>query len=320
MKLGSMNVPLSGMPFDAAMEYLASIGVEAVEIGCGGFPGNAHCDPEVLLNNEAELEKFKAVLEKNGLVISALSCHGNPVHPNKEIAEKADREFRNAVLLAEKLGVKVVNTFSGCPGDCPESQYPNWVTCPWPDDFGKILDYQWNEVLIPYWKEMAKFLNTHGVKAAFEMHPGFCVYGPESLLKIRDAVGDAVGANFDPSHLFWQGIDIPTAILQLKGAIYNFHAKDCYINPITTAKTGVLDVKPYSDEINRSWLFRTMGYGHDVAEWKQIVSTLRLCGFDGTLAIEHEDSLMSVKEGLEKAVSFLKEIIIREEPAQMWWA
>lgn len=320
MKLGVLNVPLSGMPFDKAMEYLASIGVQAVEIGCGGFPGNAHCDPEVLLNDEKELERFKSVLQSNGLEISALSCHGNPVHPNPAVAKKADAEFRNAVLLAEKLGVGVVNTFSGCPGDCPSSRYPNWVTCPWPDDYLKILDYQWNEVLIPYWTGMAKFLNEHGVRAALEMHPGFCVYGPESMLKLRAAVGEAVGANFDPSHLLWQGIDIPTALLQLKGMIYNFHAKDCYINPINTHKTGVLDVKPYANEIERSWLFRTMGYGHDTATWKQIISALRLCGFEGAVSIEHEDSLMSIKEGLEKAVSFLKEVIISEEPAEMWWA
>lgn len=319
MRLGSMNVPLSNIAFETAIEYLASIDVEAVEIGCGGFPGNAHCDPDILLHDEAELEKFKNVIKRNNMVISALSCHSNPVHPDKVVAGKADREFRNAVLLAEKLGVGVVNTFSGCPGDCPDSKYPNWVTCPWPDDFGKILDYQWNDVLIPYWKNMAEFLNEHKVKAAFEMHPGFCVYGPESMLKLRNAVGAAVGANFDPSHLFWQGIDIPTAIIQLKGAIYNFHAKDCYINPITTARAGVLDTKPYADEINRSWLFRTMGYGHDAEIWKQIISTLRLCGFDGAITIEHEDSLMSVKEGLEKAVAFLKDIIIKEPPAKMWW-
>lgn len=320
MKLGAINVPLSGMPFDAAMQYLASIGIEAVEIGCGGFPGNAHCDPEILLNSNLAMEKFKDTLKRNNLEISALGCHGNAVHPNKDIAEKADREFRNAVLLAEKLGVTVVNTFSGCPGDCADSQYPNWVTCPWPDDFGAVLDYQWNEVLIPYWQKMAAYLDNHGVKAALEMHPGFCVYGPESMLKLRAAVGGAVGANFDPSHLFWQGIDIPMALMELKGAIYNFHAKDCYVNPINIAKAGVLDVKPYANELNRSWLFRTMGYGHGAEEWKQIVSTLRLCDFDGTLAIEHEDSLMSIREGLEKAVAFLQEILIREQPAPMWWA
>lgn len=320
MKLGVINVPLSGMPFDEAMAYLASLGVEAVEIGCGGFPGNAHCDPEILLHDEAALNTFKDILAKNHLTISAFGCHGNPVHPNKTVAEKADREFRNAVLLAEKLGVGVVNTFSGCPGDCPEARYPNWVTCPWPDDFLKILDYQWNEVLIPYWKEMAGFLNEHHVRAAFEMHPGFCVYNPETMRRIHDAVGDAVGANFDPSHLYWQGIDIPTAIRELQGLIYNFHAKDCYIEPVNIRKYGVLDTKLYADEAHRSWLFRTLGYGHGTDEWKQIVSTLRMCGFDGTLAIEHEDSLVSIREGLEKAVACLKEVIITEKPAQMWWA
>lgn len=320
MKLGVLNVPLSQMPFAEAMAYLASMGVQTVEIGCGGFPGNAHCDPEILLKDEKALEEFKAVLKKNNLLISALSCHGNAVHPNKETAAKADREFRNAVLLAEKLGVGVVNTFSGCPGDCPASQYPNWVTCPWPDDYLKILDYQWNEVLIPYWKKMAVFLNEHHVRAAFEMHPGFCVYNPETMLRIHAAVGDAVGANFDPSHLYWQGIDIPTAIRELTGIIYNFHAKDCYVDPITTSKAGVLDTKPYANEPCRSWLFRTLGYGHGAEEWKQIVSTLRMCGYDGALSIEHEDSLMSIQEGLEKAISFLKEVLIQEKPAQMWWA
>ena len=320
MKLGVLNVPLSGMTFEKAMAYLASIGVEAVEIGCGGFPGNAHCNPEVLLNDEKALNEFKAVLEQNNLTISALSCHGNAVHPDPEVAQRADREFRNAVLLAERLGVGVVNTFSGCPGDCPDSKYPNWVTCPWPDDYLKVLDYQWNQVLIPYWREMASFLDAHHVKVAFEMHPGFCVYNPETMRRIHDAVGDAVGANFDPSHLYWQGIDIPTAIRELKGIIYNFHAKDCYVEPVNAAKNGVLDQKPYADELHRSWLFRTLGYGHGADAWKQIVSTLRMCGFDGTLAIEHEDSLMSIQEGLEKAVNFLKEVMISEQPAEVWWA
>lgn len=320
MKLGVLTVPLSGMDFDKAMEYLASIGVETVEIGCGGFPGDAHCKPEVLLRDKQELDRFRRILRDNHLEISAFSCHGNPVHPDKEVALKADREFKNAVLLAEELGVEVVNTFSGCPGDSENSVRPNWVTCAWPDDYPKTLDYQWNDVLLPYWGKTAEFLKEHGVKAAFELHPGFCVYNPETMLKIRKAVGDRVGANLDPSHLFWQGIDIQAAIGELKDCIYNFHAKDCNISQINTKKNGVLDTKHYSDEGNRSWIFRTLGYGHDETEWKNIISTLRICGFDGSLTIEHEDSLMSIKEGLEKAVSFLKKVVISESPAEMWWA
>lgn len=307
---------------DETLARLSSLGVEAVEIGAGGYPGKAHCDPHVLLNDEKKFEEFKATFDKYGIEIAALAAHGNPVHPNAEIAKTFDTDFREAVLLAEKLGLDTVITFSGCPGDHDGAKYPNWVTCPWPEDFLSILDYQWNEVLIPYWKEAVAFANAHGVtKIALEMHPGFCVYNPETLLKLRAAVGDTIGANFDPSHLVWQGIDPVAAIRALEGAIYHFHAKDTKIDDINTAKFGVLDTKHYSDEIHRSWVFRSVGYGHDMQYWRDMISNLRLVGYDKVLSIEHEDSLMSKDEGLEKAVAFLKECIIKDpKPTTMSWA
>ena len=322
MKLGVFNPILAGMNFEDAMKYLADSGVQAVEIGCGGFPGKAHCDPAVLLNDEAELEKFKAVLEKNHLEISALSTHGNAVHPDPAIAKQFHDDFVGAVLLAEKLGVKRIITFSGCPGGSPEDKTPNWVTCAWPDDFGKILDYQWNEVLIPYWRETSAFAAAHGIeKIAFEMHPGFCVYNPETLMKLRKAVGPLIGANFDPSHLFWQGIDPVAAIRYLGDAIYFFHAKDTKIDPINCPVNGVLDTKNFTDEIHRSWIFRSVGYGHDYTVWKDIVSNLRLVGYDDVLSIEHEDSLMTPTEGLQKAISFLKEVLIFDaKNTDVFWA
>ena len=321
MKLGVLTNLLGSVSLEEALKYFQSLGLEMVEIGCGGYPGKDHADPDVLLNDEKALENFKALLKKYNVEISALSCHGNPVHPNKEIAEQFDSDMRKAVLLAEKLGVHQINTFSGCPGDCETAKYPNWVTCPWPDDFGKILDWQWNDVLIPYWKDMTQFSTSHGVdKIAFEMHPGFCVYNPTTLLKLREAVGVEIGANFDPSHLIWQGIDIPSAIRALKGAIYHFHAKDTKIYKPVSDIRGVLDTNHYGDEINRSWIFRALGYGNDYAYWKDIISTLRLVGYEGAVSIEHEDSLMSSQEGLEKAITFLKECIINETPGEMFWA
>ena len=230
MKLGVFNPVLAGMTFEEAMKYLADSGVQAVEIGAGGFPGKAHCDPAVLLNDEEKFEHFKKVLKDNNLEIAALSTHGNPVHPDPEIAKKFRDDFAGTVLLAEKLGVKRIIGFSGCPGGSPEDKTPNWVTCAWPDDFPKILDYQWNEVLIPYWREATAFAAAHGIeKIALEMHPGFCVYNPETLRRLRDAVGPLIGANFDPSHLFWQGIDPVAAIRYLKDAIYFFHAYPDYL-------------------------------------------------------------------------------------------
>ena len=320
MKLSVFAVLLQDKSFEEACAYLASKGVQAVEIGCGGFPGDAHCKPLELLNDETKLQAFKDTLARHHLDIAALSVHGNAVHPDKAVAEKAHTEFENAVLLAEKLGVETVVTFSGCPGGCPEDKTPNWVTCPWPDDYTHILEYQWNEVLIPYWKKESEFCRAHNVRVAFEMHPGFCVYNPETMMRIRKACGDNIGANFDPSHLFWQGIDPVAAIRYLGDAIFYFHAKDTKIDEINTGINGVLDTKPYSDEIHRSWIFRSVGYGHAHQTWKDMMSALRMVGYDGPISIEHEDSLMTPSEGLNKAIAMLKDVMMFEAKGPMWWA
>ncbi len=320
MKLGVMNPVLSSYKFEDALSYLHSLGVDCIEIGAGGYPGNAHLKPEELIGNPEKINEYKALLEKYEITISAISCHGNPLHPTKEIAEKFHNEFKNAILAAEALGVDTVIGFSGCPGDCEESKNPNWVTCAWPNEYRDILKWQWEEKIIPYWKDMAEFAKAHGIKKiAFEMHPGFAVYNPETLLKLRNAVGDIIGANFDPSHLFWQGIDPAAAIVALKGAIYHFHAKDTIIDRRNTEINGVLDTKSYGDLAGRSWQFRTVGYGHGKEVWNNIISALKLTGYDGAISIEHEDALMSPTEGLEKAVSFLKEVLIYQSSGDMWW-
>ncbi|HPQ46706.1 MAG TPA: sugar phosphate isomerase/epimerase [Clostridia bacterium] len=321
MKLGVLTVLFSNLTLEDTLKKLKPLGVQTVELGCGGYPGTAHADAAHLLENPDKITALLELVKGYGMEISAFSCHGNPVHPDKEIASAFDKDFRNAVLLAEKAGIDTVITFSGCPGDSRNAKYPNWVTCPWPDDFGRILEYQWNDVLIPYWKEAVKFARDHGIhKIGLEMHPGFCVYNPESLLKLRSAVGPEIGANFDPSHLFWQGIDPVMAIRALKGCIWHFHAKDCKVMNANSRINGVLDTKHYGDEFNRSWIFRTMGYGHGQEEWNEIFSTLKMAGYDGAISIEHEDSLMSSEEGLEKAISFLKGSIIFRETGEMYWA
>ncbi len=321
MKLGVLTNLFGKLSLEEALVKFEKLGIEAVEIGCGGYPGKDHCDPKVLLADDKKIEEFKATLARHNMELACLSCHGNAVHPDPAIAKEFDDDFHDAVLLAEKLGVDTIVTFSGCPGGSKEDKTPNWVTCAWPNDFGAILDYQWNEVLIPYWKKTAAFAKEHGVtKIAFEMHPGFCVYNPETLLRIRAAVGDVIGANFDPSHLIWQGIDPVAAIRELAGAIYHFHAKDTKIDKYNTAKYGVLDTKSYSDEIHRSWIFRSVGYGNGLDYWREIISNLRLVGYDKVMSIEHEDSLMNPDEGLAHAAAFLKESIISEpRPQDLRW-
>ncbi len=322
MKLGVFSPVLAEMSFENMVEYLSSLGVQQLEMGAGGYPGKAHFDPEVLLADDTKIEEIKNILTNNNMTIAAISCHGNPVHPNREIAQKFHKDFENAVLLAEKLGVTTVVGFSGCPGDSSASTHPNWVTCSWPNDYLEVLEYQWNEVLIPYWKKEAEFCKSHGIeKIAFEMHPGFCVYNTLSLLRLREAVGDIIGANVDPSHLFWQGMD-PVEVIKVLGkenAIHHFHAKDTNIDKVNTAVNGVLDVGSYANTLERSWVFRTVGYGHDKKTWNDIISILKMVGYDGVISIEHEDSIMSPKEGLEKAIKFLQSVIIYEQHGEAWW-
>lgn len=320
MKLGVMSPVLASIGMEEAIEYLSGLGVDSFEIGAGGYPGKAHLDPKDYIGHPEKVEWLKGLLKKYNMEISAISCHGNPVHPNKEIAQQFHNEFVDAMKVAALLGVDTVVGFSGCPGDCEESKRPNWVTCAWPHDYKEVLDWQWNEVLIPYWKKTAELAKEIGIKRiAFEMHPGFCVYNPATLLKLREAVGDIIGANFDPSHLFWQGVDPTSAIKALKGAIYHFHAKDTKIDEQNCAVNGVLDTQNLDNIANRAWVFRTVGYGHNKDVWNDIISTLKIVGYDGVISIEHEDGLMSPKEGLEKAIAFLKETIIYEQPAEMWW-
>lgn len=318
MKLGVFTPLLSQMPLEDVLAKLKRLGIDTVELATGNYPGNAHCKLS-MLDNAAELKQFKQKLEDHGVSISALSCHGNSLHPDPAQAKVAQEVSRRTILLAEALGVSVVVDFSGCPGDSEGAKRPNWVTCPWPPEYLEVLEWQWSEVVAPYWVERAALAAQHGVRIAIEMHPGFVVYSPETLLRLRDVAGPLIGCNYDPSHMFWQGIDPIGAIRILGDSIFHVHAKDTQLYPANLVRTGVLDTKPYTDERNRGWIFRTCGYGHGAEWWKEFVSTLRMFGYDGVLSIEHEDSLLSPEEGLTKAVQFLNEVVIREEPGKPWW-
>ena len=320
MKIGVFSVLFGSQPLEQTLDHLVALGVEAIEIGTGAYPGNALCDPAKLLASDAKLKSFHDAIRSRGLVISALSCHGNPLHPDRRIARAHHDVFVKTTTLAKKLEVETVITFSGCPpGDAKASQ-PNWIVTPWPPEFSRMLEWQWRERVTPYWKATAKVAKAAGVRVAIEMHPNFVVYNPETMLRLRDLAPGVIGCNFDPSHMFWQGVDPVVAIRALGDCIYHVHAKDCRIDRANTMANGVLDGKPYTDEARRAWIFRTVGYGHDAIVWKDIVSTLRIVGYDHVLSIEHEDSVMSGAEGLSKAVAFLKAVVIKEPAGQAYWA
>ena len=305
MKLGLFTVPLADKPLSEALDYARNLGCEAVELGAGGYPGNAHCDPHGLLANSGALEDFQRTVEDSGVEISAFSCHGNPLHPKEDIARAHDEDFRNTVRLAAELGVETVVTFAGCPGDSDKSERPNWVTCAWPPGFREVLEWQWSERVEPYWKEAASFAKERGVRIAIEPHPGFVVYNSETFWRLREIVGDNVGVNLDPSNLFWQQIDPLTVVEELGETIFHVHAKDTGFDLNLVARNGVLDTKEHTPDGERSWVYRVVGRGHGADFWRNFVRKLHGVGYDGALSIEHEDLSVAPEEGFREAAGLL---------------
>jgi sugar phosphate isomerase/epimerase len=320
MRIGVFTALWQNLPFEAALDKAAAAGVTAVEIGCGAYTGSHHCPVDDLLASAARRKAYLKAIASRGLILSSLSVHGNAIHPNKTVAQEHDTAFRKACRLAALLEAPVVNTFSGLPGGSPQDATPNWVTCPWPGDFLDALKYQWDEAAIPYWKEAAKVADQYKVKVGFEMHPGMLVYNVATLLRLREAVGPTLGCNFDPSHLWWNGADPAAAIRKLGDAIVHVHGKDVYSDMANVAVNGCNDARPYGRIAERSWTFRSIGYGHDAKAWKDIMTALRLVGYDYVVSIEHEDALMSSDEGFAKAVSVLKEAVMTQAPGEMFWA
>ena len=322
MDIGVLTVPLGGESTEDAFAYLDEIGVDAVELGVGGWPGEDHLDRTDYLDDDRAQAELDELLAAYDLRISALATHNNPLHPDEDRADGADRELREAIELADQLGVGTVTCFSGVPAGAPGDSTPNWITAPWPTEHAEAHEYQWEEVATPYWRELAAHADAHDVDVAIEMHPNMLVYEPTGMLALREATNERVGANFDPSHLYWQGIDVTEAIRFLgdHDAIHHVHAKDTRVYESNARLKGVLDTTRYTEELDRSWLFRSIGYGHDEAHWKDVVSTLRMAGYEGALSIEHEDSLTSSREGLQKAVDVLQRAVFEAQPGDAYWA
>jgi sugar phosphate isomerase/epimerase len=322
LKLGVFTVLFAEKSLEEMLDHVKASGLKAVEIGTGGYPGNTHCDLDALLESEEKRKEYLEKVQSRGLTISAFSCHGNPISPDEAFAKESHDAFVKTVKLASLMNVPVVNTFSGTPGDGEGAKYPNWPVTPWPNEYGDVLKWQWEEKLIPYWKEQGQFAKVYGVKIGLELHAGFLVHTPYTMLKLREAAGDAVGANLDPSHLWWQGID-PVAAIKILGkenAIHHFHAKDTYIDQDNVNMYGLTDMQPYSEVQTRAWSFRSVGYGHGIQEWSNIISVLRTYNYDYVISIEHEDPIMSIDEGFSRAVKNLKSVNIEEAPTDMWWA
>jgi len=308
MRIGLVTDSLADMPSDRLLATAAELGIEMLEFGCGNWSSAPHLNLAAMLDSAAARGAFADRLRDHGLAISALNCSGNPLHPG-EIGKRHREVTSQTIRLAGLLGVQRVVLMSGCPGG-PGDANANWVTTAWPPEAARVLQWQWDEAVIPYWRGLVAEAQAAGVeKLCLELHGQQNVYNVETLFRLRDAVGPVVGANYDPSHLFWMGADPLAATRALGEAIYHVHAKDTRIDPAMSGVNSLIDTKPVDRLRERSWSYVTLGYGHGVHWWKEFCGMLRLVGYDDVLSIEHEDLLLPPVDGVRKSVALLREAI-----------
>jgi sugar phosphate isomerase/epimerase len=310
MKLGIVSSALVDCDFEAGLDRLRTLGLDAIEIGCGGYHADRRFgDPVRLLKDAGALDRWSDAIARRGLEISALALHGAPLSPDRAVAERYDAEFRAACGLAERIGVGRITLLAGIPEGAPGDVTPCWIASAFPPRNHDVLEWQWERRVLPYWREHAHIAAEHGCRLCFEMHPNDVVHNPRAFLRLRDAIGPTAGLNFDPSHLFWQGIDTLEALRSVAEHVCHVHAKDTALNAHQVRLNGVLDSGPFEQLAARSWSFRTVGYGHDALYWRAFVSVLREVGYDDVVSIEHEDLYMSARDGLAKAVGFLRPLL-----------
>ena len=319
MKLGLISTGLAQHEPEDGLDLAQTLGFEAIEVGCAGFHSRRYCDPAALLADAGALERWMESFERRGLKLSALAAHGAPLSPDPVAAQRYREELRETCELGERIGVDRVTLMAGLPEGGPGDRTPSWVVTPFPPWNLDALRYQWEQRLIPYWREQAKVAESHGCRLCFEMSPADLVFNPESLLRLRAEVGAEVGCNFDPSHLFWQGIDPLEAIRALGDLIWHVHAKDTRLQEHRVRLDGVLDPRPHSEIAQRAWQFRTVGYGHPESFWRDFVVALRSVGYDDVLSVEHEDDLIDADEGLAKSAQLLRGVLLGAPVGVRWW-
>ena len=313
MKIGMITDSLPEMDFEAMLAVAARLEMDMLEFGCGNWSSAPHIELDRLLESAPARRDFRDRVAAYGIEISALNCSGNPVHPG-DAGRRHDEVTRKTIRLAGLLGVDRVVMMSGCPG-APGDSHANWITTEWPPEVREVLRWQWDDVLIPYWRGLVAYAGQQGVnRLCLELHGYQNVYNVATLMRLRDAVGETVGANLDPSHLMWMGADPLAAIRALGDAIYHVHAKDTYVDPTVSGLNGRLETKPGDAPRHRAWNYVTIGYGHGEVWWRQFCAALKLVGYNDVLSIEHEDTAMSPLEGVTKSVRLLREAMVDAAP------
>lgn len=313
MKLSICTDVMGNLSFTEMLDKCVELGVEGVEMTGGGWSPAPHVRAEELLSDAGKRKTFLKEIETRGLQIAALNCSGNPLDVGN-LGENHRKAVVNTIRLAGELGVEKVISMSGLPPASPKDTIPNWITytVSWPPTLADALNYQWNDVAIPYWEKTVKLCNEVGVqKIALENFSSMLVWNPETLFRLRDAVGPVIGLNLDPSHLFWKGADPIASARALGDAIHHVHGKDARIERGLADINGLLETKVVEDTANRAWNYVAVGAGKDLQWWKEFFSVCRMMGYNDWVSLEMEDLTMSVEAGLQSSVDALKATISR---------
>ncbi|MDT7706338.1 MAG: hypothetical protein QOG20_1945 [Pseudonocardiales bacterium] len=326
MKLGAYTAVLHDKPIAEALTMLRDLGLTSAEINSGGFLPAPHLPIADIRVSQDARDTYIGMFTDAGITLTALNCNGNPLHPDPEVRNKHGQDVLDAIELGALLGVKRVVTMSGLPGTDTGAKLPAWSVLPWDSSYLDARDYQWNEVAVPYWRDVQARAADADVRVCIEMHPHNVVYNPATMLRLAEQIDAThVGAEMDPSHLMWQGIDPVRAIEALGGLVYHAAAKDVRINDAVQVN-GVLDDRhgrvaaddPNAISLggrytlstwpeNSSWDFVAVGRGHDVAYWSRFLAALQKVDPDMAVNIEHEDAELGQLEGLESAAKTLLE-------------
>jgi sugar phosphate isomerase/epimerase len=324
MKLGAYTACLHDRPLPETLKILRELGLTSAEINAGGFIPAPHLPIERLLSGATAPADYLAQFEQAGITLTGLNVNGNPLNPDPEVGPKHAADLRQAITLASLLGVRRVVAMSGSPAAHAAGRYPSWVVNPWDSQYLDVLDYQWTEVAIPFWTDIQARARDADVKVCIEMHPHNVVFNPGTMERLATEINAThVGAELDPSHLFWQGIDPVAAIGHLGDLVYHAAAKDTRINEANCRVYGVLDDRfqrvPAEQSplglggrntltrwpADASWNFVAVGRGHGPEFWAAFLRALAAVDPDMAVNIEHEDTELDQIEGLRLAAENL---------------
>jgi sugar phosphate isomerase/epimerase len=325
MKLGAYTACLHDRSLPETLKLLRDMGLTGAEINAGGFVPAPHLPIGPLLSSPAARQDYLGLFADAGVALTGLNVNGNPLNPDPEVGPKHADDLRRAIEIAARLGVRRVVAMSGLPAAHPGGRAASWVVNPWDSQYLDVLDYQWKEVAVPFWTDIQARARDADVKVCIEMHPHNVVFNPGSMERLATEINAThVGAEMDPSHLFWQGIDPIVAIQHLNDLVFHAAAKDTRINEENCRVYGVLDDRfrrvPAEENpvglggrntlnrwpVDASWEFVAVGRGHGQDFWARFLRALAEVDPGIAVNIEHEDAELDQVEGLRLAAENLR--------------